>query len=179
MKNILKTSLICIFLLCSGAVLSAQEAQNMSAKERRQARKEARQMEKAIRDSLKLEGYFDEEINVGYGTVKRRHLTTSVSKVSPEENQMGSYSNMGEYLMGRVPGLTVYQDGDSYKYVIRGVSTLYGSSDPLFLVDGVETDNIDHINPRDVRSVEVLKDGSASIYGTRGANGVILITTKR
>ena len=157
MKNILKTSLICIFLLCSGAVLSAQEAQNMSAKERRQARKEARQMEKAIRDSLKLEGYFDEEINV----------------------QMGSYSNMGEYLMGRVPGLTVYQDGDSYKYVIRGVSTLYGSSDPLFLVDGVETDNIDHINPRDVRSVEVLKDGSASIYGTRGANGVILITTKR
>ena len=81
--------------------------------------------------------------------------------------------------MGRVPGLSVYQEGDGYKYVIRGVSTLYGSSDPLFIVDGVETDNIDHISPRDVSSVEVLKDGSASIYGTRGANGVILITTKR
>ena len=107
MKNILKTSLICILLLCIGATLSAQEAKNMSAKERRQARKEARLMERAIRDSLKLEGYFDEEINVGYGTVKRRHLTTSVSKVSPEENQMGSYSTMGEYLMGRVPGLSV------------------------------------------------------------------------
>ena len=136
-------------------------------------------MEKAIRDSLKLAGYFDEEINVGYGTVKRRYLTTSVSKVSPEDNQMGSYNNMGEYLMGRVSGLSVYKDGDGYKYVIRGVSTLYGSSDPLFIVDGVETQSIDHINPRDVSSVEVLKDGSASIYGTRGANGVILITTKR
>ena len=179
MNNILKTSLICILLLCSGAVLSAQEAQNMSAKERRQARKEARLMEKAIRDSLKLEGYFDEEINVGYGTVKRRHLTTSVSKVSSEENQRSAYCNMGEYLMGRVPGLTVYQEGDGYKYVIRGVSTLYGSSDPLFIVDGVETDSIDHISPRDVSSVEVLKDVSASINGTRGANGVILITTKR
>ena len=179
MKNILKTSLICIFLLCSGAVLSAQEAQNMSAKERRQARKEARQMEKALRDSLKLEGYFDEEINVGYGTVKRRHLTTSVSKVSPEENQMGSYSNMGEYLMGRVPGLSVTKQGGGYKYTIRGINSINLSTDPLFIVDGVETMSIDYLNPRDIQSVEVIKDGSASIYGSRGANGVILITTKR
>lgn len=171
----------CLIILMTAVTVSSMCAQTsrQSRKERREARKEARLLEKALIDSLKIAGYQDEEINIGYGTVKRRHLTSSVSKVSAEENQMGAYSNIAEYLMGKVPGLTVYQEGDSYKYMIRGISTLYGSTDPLFIVDGVEVDNIDTINPREVRSVEVLKDGAAAIYGTRGANGVIMITTKR
>ena len=123
--------------------------------------------------------YLDEVVVIGYGTVKRRHLSSSVSKVTVDDDAIGSCSNIAEYLMGKVPGLTVFQEGDGYRYQIRGANSFYGSTEPLFLVDGIETDNIDHINPLEVRSVEVLKDGSASIYGTRGANGVIMITTKR
>lgn len=179
MRNVIKISIAAILLLCTGAWMSAQDAQKMSSKERRQTRKEARMLEKAIRDSLKFAEYENEEINIGYGTVKRRNLTSSVSKVTPEENQMGSYSNIAEYLIGRVPGLSVTKQGGGYKYTIRGINSINLSTDPLFIVDGVETMSIDYLNPRDIQSVEVIKDGSASIYGSRGANGVILITTKR
>jgi TonB-dependent SusC/RagA subfamily outer membrane receptor len=179
MKNILKTSLYCILLLYCSTAMYAQEEQNISAKERRQARKEARKLERAVIDSLKHARYSDEDINIGYGTVKRRNLTTSVSKVSVEDNLMGSYTNIADYLMGRVPGLSVTKQGGGYKYTIRGINSINLSTDPLFIVDGVETMSIDYLNPRDIQSVEVIKDGSASIYGSRGANGVILITTKR
>lgn len=155
------------------------QTQKVSAKEKRQARKEARLIERAIRDSLRFAAYENEEINVGYGTVKRSKLTSSVSKVSTEDSQMASYNNIGEYLMGRVPGLMVTKQGSSYKYTVRGLNSINLSTDPLFIVDGVETSNIDYLNPRDIQSVEVIKDGTASIYGSRGANGVILITTKR
>lgn len=179
MKNILNTSLISILLLCCSTAMHTQEEQNISAKERRQARKEARKLERAVIDSLKYARYSDEDINIGYGTVKRRNLTTSVSKVSVEDNLMGSYTNIADYLMGRVPGLSVTKQGGGYKYTIRGINSINLSTDPLFIVDGVETMSIDYLNPRDIQSVEVIKDGSASIYGSRGANGVILITTKR
>lgn len=179
MKNILNTSLIGLLLLCCSTAMYAQEEQNISAKERRQARKEARKLERAVIDSLKYARYSDEDINIGYGTVKRRNLTTSVSKVSVEDNLMGSYTNIADYLMGRVPGLSVTKQRGGYKYTIRGINSINLSTDPLFIVDGVETMSIDYLNPRDIQSVEVIKDGSASIYGSRGANGVILITTKR
>lgn len=179
MKTMKRICTIILMMTITGTFLYAQTDSRMSRKEKREARREARILEKAIRDSLKIPGYQDEEINIGYGTVKRRQLSSSVSKVNVEGNDIGSYSNIAEYLMGKVPGLTVFHDGTGYKYMIRGVSSIYGSTDPLFLVDGVETENIDNINPRDIRSVEVIKDGSAAIYGTRGANGVIMITTKR
>ena len=115
---------------------------------------------------------------MGYGRVKRRNLTTSVSKVAIQDDVIGSYSNIGEYLMGRVPGLQVTKVGSEYKYTIRGINSINSPTDPLFLVNGVETVDINYLNPRDIQSVEVLKDASASIYGTRGACGVILITTK-
>ena len=73
----------------------------------------------------------------------------------------------------------VRKEGESVRYVIRGISTNSDYSDPLLIVDGVEVDNFDSIIPEHVESVEVIKDGSASIYGMRGGNGVIIITTKK
>lgn len=168
----------CLAVLILSILPGASSAQ--TRKEKKEARKEARMLEKAIRDSLKLYELAEEEdVNVGYGVVKKRNLTTSVSKVAVGKENVTSYSHIGDYLMGRVPGVQVIKSGTSYRYVIRGLNSVNLSSDPLFIVDGVETMSIDYINPQDVQSVEVLKDASASIYGTRGANGVILITTKR
>ena len=158
------------------AMSPASHAQ--SRKERRAARREARALLESVRDSLGVKSFADEEVNVGYGRVKRHNLTTSVSKVAIQDDVIGSYSNICEYLMGRVPGLQVTKVGSEYKYTIRGINSINSPTDPLFLVNGVETVDINYLNPRDIQSVEVLKDASASIYGTRGACGVILITTK-
>lgn len=148
-------------------------------KVRRAERREMRRLERAIMDSLRLLSMENDTVNVGYGYVRKKDLTTSVSRLSVGENEMSSYTHIAEYLAGRVPGLSVTKTGSGYRYLIRGVNTIYGSNEPLFVVDGMEVMDIDYLNPRDVQSVEVLKDASASIYGTRGACGVILITTKR
>ena len=145
---------------------------------RREQRREERRLERALMDSLRLAAFEQDSVNVGYGYVKRKNLVNSVSKVSMENDQNMSYNDIGEYLMGRVPGLTVIKTGTTYKYIIRGLSSINSQTDPLFIVDGVEVMDISYLNPRDVKSVEVLKDSSASIYGTRGACGVILITTR-
>lgn len=144
----------------------------------REERRERRRTERAYRDSLRMAASEAEEINVGYGYAKRRNLTTSVSKVSIRQEALGAYRNIAEYLQGRVPGLIVQKMSGRYRYIIRGINTIYGSSDPLFVVDGAVVNDIDYLNPQSVKSVEILKDASASIYGSRGANGVILITTK-
>ena len=82
---------------------------------------------------------------------------------------------MYEFLQGKVPGVQVM--GTTIR--VRGTNSINSSSDPLILVDGLEMSDISNLNPNDVDSVEVIKDGSASIYGVRGANGVILIKTKK
>ena len=115
----------------------------------------------------------DELVETGYGTSRRDDITGSISKVKMNDAQ--SYTNMYDYLRGRVPGVTV--NGKTIR--IRSLDTPNGNADPLILVDGVPVDDLDGINPGDVQSVEVLKDSSSSIYGIRGANGVILITMKR
>lgn len=96
-----------------------------------------------------------------------------------DNNEIAGYNDIGEYLQGRVPGLTVIKDGSRYRFLIRGLNTINGTSEPLLIVDGVEVADISYLNPRDIASVDVLKDSSASIYGARGAFGVILITTRR
>ena len=94
-------------------------------------------------------------------------------------NEISTYSDKYEYLRGRVPGVEVSGSGANAKIVIRGVATVYGSSDPLILVDGVEITDLSTVRPGDVKSVEVLKDAaSCAIYGVQGANGVILIKTR-
>lgn len=143
------------------------------------ARMEQRRAERAVYDSIRLRQLEDDSVYVGYGYIKRKNLTTSVSKVDVMDIQMKGYTSIGEYLKGRVPGLQVMKTGSGYKYLIRGVSSINSPTDPLFIVDGVEVNDIDFVNPNDVERVEVLKDASASIYGNRGACGVIIITTKR
>lgn len=142
-------------------------------------RRAQRRAERAVYDSIRIRQMEDDSIYVGYGYIKRKNLTTSVSKVDVMDIQMKGYTSIGEYLKGRVPGLQVMKTGAGYRYLIRGVSSINSPTDPLFIVDGMEVNDIDSINPNDVERVEVLKDASASIYGNRGACGVIIITTKR
>lgn len=117
-----------------------------------------------------------EVVNIGYGAVPKDNLTGSVSKVKLKTADM-TYDNIYEYLRGRVPGVVI-GPGDPPSIIIRGKGTINSATDPLILVDGVEVSDISLISPSDVESVEVIKDGTSAIYGVRGANGVILITTK-
>jgi TonB-dependent SusC/RagA subfamily outer membrane receptor len=169
MKRILIT-------LCAVCLITGMSAQDKKAE--RMVRREQRRAERAVYDSVRVKMAEEDSIYVGYGHVKRKNLTTAVSKVEVDDLQMRGYTSIGEYLKGRVPGLMVMKQGAGYKYQIRGVSSINSPTDPLFIVDGVEVFNIDDINPSDVERVEVLKDASASIYGNRGACGVIVITTK-
>ena len=129
-----------------------------------------------------VEGELLEEVVViGYGTVKKSHLTGSVSSVSGKELQANVARSAASALQGRVAGVTVSapsgQPGEGMNINIRGISSMSVSS-PLYVIDGVYGD-INMVDPSDIQSIEVLKDASASaIYGSRAANGVVLITTK-
>lgn len=114
----------------------------------------------------------DTEVDIGYGTKKKKDLTTDVGYVDAQDNANASYTNIYDMIRGKVPGVQVTGN----KIIIRGISSINLSSDPLLVVDGVVVNTIDHINPRQVKSISVLKGSDASIYGSRGANGVILIT---
>ena len=116
----------------------------------------------------------NDSVDIGYGTQDRDHLSTSVSNVKVKKNEAQTYSNMYDYLRGRVPGVQVTSDN---RIIIRGVGTNSGNTDPLILVDGVETTDISTLDPIYVKSVDVIKDGSSAIYGMQGANGVIIIKT--
>jgi TonB-dependent SusC/RagA subfamily outer membrane receptor len=114
----------------------------------------------------------DTKVDIGYGTVKKKDLSTDVGYIDGRTVDNASYSTIYDMIQGRVPGVDVVGN----KITIRGPGSLHLSSDPLFVVDGVAVSSIDNINPREVKSISVLKGASAAIYGTRGANGVILIT---
>ncbi len=126
----------------------------------------------------------DEIVVVGYGTVKKRDLTGSVSSVRSDEIVKTASSNALQSIQGKVAGLDVTREsgetGSEVNMTLRGVRSVNASNSPLFLVDGIEYGSTLDINPSDIASIEVLKDASSTaIYGTRGANGVIIITTKR
>ena len=129
---------------------------------------------------LPAESNENEELNIGYGTVSRKNNTYSVDKVTVNQNEIGSYNNIYDYLRGRVAGVQIGPaNGHGEPSVtIRGINSINSGTNPLYVVDGVTVDSIMWVNPNDVQSVDVLKDASASIYGVRGANGVIVITTK-
>jgi TonB-dependent SusC/RagA subfamily outer membrane receptor len=117
----------------------------------------------------------DEEINLGYSTVKKKNLTESVGKIDGTDKKYASYNSIYDMLKGEVAGVEVI--GTSIK--IRGASSFQMSTQPLFVVDDVIVNSIDNILPAMVKSIEILKGSSTAIYGSRGANGVILITTKK
>ncbi|MCJ8164386.1 TonB-dependent receptor [Pontibacter sp. E15-1] len=126
----------------------------------------------------------EEVVVVGYGTQKKSDVTGSVGVVSSEDLLRAPVTNALQGLQGRVAGVNVKLNSgsptSSPRVIIRGVGTINASSGPLYVVDGVVMENIQFLNPNDFQSMEVLKDASSTaIYGARGANGVILITTKR
>lgn len=125
-----------------------------------------------------------EVVVIGYGEVKRSNVTGSIVSVKSEDLTRVPVTNVMESLQGNVPGMDITRTsgaaGGTINVRVRGQRSLTASSEPLFIVDGVQYSSIQDLNPNDIQSMEVLKDAaSTAIYGSRGANGVILITTKK
>lgn len=125
----------------------------------------------------------DEVVVIGYGAVKKSDLTSSIAAVKGDELKSLSSGNAMNSLQGKINGVQISNSGSpgaTPRVIIRGVSTVNGSN-PLYVVDGMPVgDNINFLDQNDIESMQVLKDASAAaIYGTRGSNGVILITTKK
>lgn len=127
-----------------------------------------------------------EVVAIGYGSQTKKEITGSVASVKADDFNKGSFNSPTGLLQGKVAGLTMSKDagGDptnrDFSVQIRGAGSLTGSTTPLFIIDGVPGASMNNINPNDIESMDVLKDGSAAaIYGTRANAGVIIITTKK
>ena len=125
----------------------------------------------------------DEVVVVGYGSVKKRDLTGAVTSVKSAEVLAAPTSNVMEALQGKIPGMDITktsgQVGGEVSILLRGSRSIYGNNEPLFIIDGIPG-SYSQVNPSDIESVDVLKDASSTaIYGSAGANGVVIITTKR
>ena len=160
------------------AVSAPVEAQDK--KTERQARKVEKKREREIKDSLMnvMRMAEKDSVNVGYGYTKKEDLNSAVTRKKTHRT-IDSFNDIADYIQGTVPGVIVQKSGGTVRYIIRGVSTNSDFTDPLLMIDGVEVDNFDSVIPSQVESVEVIKDGSASIYGIRGGGGVIMLTLKK
>lgn len=133
-------------------------------------------LEKAVKD-------LNEVVVVGYGTQRKREVTSAITHVSAEDFNKGNVSNVAGLLQGKVAGLSISKPGNDpntdYVIRIRGLSTLGSNAQPLIVIDGQIGADLNTVDPNDIKSFDILKDGSAAaIYGTRGSAGVIIITTK-
>lgn len=126
----------------------------------------------------------EEVVVVGYGTMRKSDVTGSISTAKGSDIVKSQSFNALEGLKGKAAGVNIFsntgQPGGEVRVIIRGLATINASSNPLYVVDGVVMQNFQFLNPNDIESIEVLKDASSTaIYGARGANGVVLVTTKR
>lgn len=139
--------------------------------------------QKSIRFLLKEDTKtLDEVVVIGYGVQKKADLTGSVANINTEKLNTQSNANIGQALQGKIAGVDIVSQGGApgsgTRIMVRGIGTLNNAS-PLYIVDGMYMNSIDHINPNDIASIDVLKDASsAAIYGSRAANGVVIVTTK-
>lgn len=139
--------------------------------------------QKSIRFLLKEDTKtLDEVVVIGYGVQKKADLTGSVANINTEKLNTQSNANIGQALQGKIAGVDIVSQGGApgsgTRIMVRGIGTLNNAS-PLYIVDGMYMNSIDHINPNDIASIDVLKDASsAAIYGSRAANGIIIVTTK-
>lgn len=139
--------------------------------------------QKSIRFLLKEDTKtLDEVVVIGYGVQKKADLTGSVANINTEKLNTQSNANIGQALQGKIAGVDIVSQGGApgsgTRIMVRGIGTLNNAS-LLYIVDGMYMNSIDHINPNDIASIDVLKDASsAAIYGSRAANGVIIVTTK-
>ena len=137
--------------------------------------------------NITLEGdvtQLGEVVVVGYGEKKSANLTGAVETVGSDVIESQPIVNTAAAIQGAVPGLVVQRSSgqpgtEDYDFKVRGFSSANGGSDPLLLIDGVAVEDMNLLNPSDIESITVLKDAQASIYGSRAANGVILVTTKK
>ena len=125
----------------------------------------------------------DEVVAIGYGTMKRSDITGSVASMGIEKIIESRNIRPVGALQGKVAGVDIIRTnnkpGGGFKVNVRGINTFRSNSNPLYVVDGITLDHIDDINPEDIEKIDVLKDASsAAIYGSRGANGVVIVTTK-
>ncbi len=125
----------------------------------------------------------NEVVVVGYGTTTKQDLTAAVSTIKQEALSERTMVSLADAMRGKAAGVQITQDdgtpGSSFTFRIRGASSISAGSTPLFVIDGVLQENADNISPGDVESIEILKDASGTaMYGARGANGVVMITTK-
>ncbi len=124
------------------------------------------------------------EVVVGYGTVKKRDLTTSISTLTSEDIMKTPITSLEQALQGNAAGVLVIntsgEPGGDISIRVRGGSSIKADNEPLLVIDGFTSDQgLSSLNPNDIKSIEILKDaGATAIYGSRGANGVVLVTTK-
>ena len=130
--------------------------------------------------------FLSDVVVIGYGSQSKKEVTGSVASLKPDDFNQGSVANPMGLLQGKVAGLNVIKNGgddpaqNNYSVQLRGVGSLNGSTEPLYVIDGVPGGNLSSVQPSDIESIDILKDGSAAaIYGTRANAGVILITTRR
>ncbi len=125
----------------------------------------------------------DEIVVTGYGTQEKKEISSSIASVKAEDFNTGMVNDPSQLIQGKVAGLNITKPGgdpnDSYTIRLRGVTTFGANQEPLVVVDGIVGASLDQVDPNDIASIDVLKDGSAAaIYGTRGSSGVIIVTTK-
>lgn len=123
-------------------------------------------------------GKKNEEIAVGYGYMDKEDLTYAVSQLSDENNDFSNYNDIYELIQGKFAGVSVVYESSGPKIYVRGIKGAVSDSYALILVDGIAVADVSYLSPISVKSIEVLKDSAANIYGVRGAHGVVLITTK-
>lgn len=145
-----------------------------------QEKKALPQMKVMLQEDTEM---LNEVVVIGYGSVKRKDVTTAISSVSTKDIDQRPIISAGQAIQGRAAGVSVIspngEPGGEMSIRVRGTTSMNGSNDPLYVVDGVPVDNVNFLAPADIADMQILKDASsAAIYGSRAANGVILITTK-
>ena len=133
---------------------------------------------------LQTDNELEEVVVTGYGSQRSKEITSAVVKVDEEEFNRGTINSANQLLQGKVAGLSIYNRGGNPNSAgvvrLRGISTVGANVQPLVVIDGIIGASLDNVDPADIASINVLKDGSAAaIYGSRGSAGVILVTTKR
>ncbi|MEO2128429.1 MAG: TonB-dependent receptor [Christiangramia sp.] len=126
----------------------------------------------------------DQVVVVGYGTTKKSDVTGSISSLNNDDFNKGAQTSINELIQGRAAGVQITQadaePGGLFSIKIRGSNSITGGNEPLYVIDGLPGAPLNALNPGDIESIEILKDASATaIYGSRGANGVVMITTKK
>lgn len=160
----MKIIFILFFIIFVGHEIQAQPPQ-----------KQLQQVDSLRRDNM---------VNIGYGTQKQKEVTSSITTVKSDEFNKGNINNPVQLIQGKVAGLDISKPGSdpngTYYLRLRGLNTINCNTQPLIVIDGMSDASFNNVDPNDIESITVLKDGSASaIYGTRASNGVILVTTKK